>query len=440
MISDSAFSQALQRIYDAGLDFERWQAALEQLAGLLDASMTCLVRHDVTTSDGAMITVRTDVDTSRLYAEHYAKLNLFAQRAGRRPAETCMTDRSVLAKEELFHSEFYADFLRPRDVHSILSVFLLREGATRVAFGRPHRAGDWGHEEIECLKRFAPHLHRAAEMNLRLEGSRFGEASATGALDCLTEGVIIVDAESRPVFINRAADQILGEADGLGINSGGLCAAQPDESAALQRTIAAAANGQSESMHPGAVNVSRPSMRRPLSLLVAPLHKGSGWFFPRQSCAIVFIDDGRGERPLTATGYRQPDCRIATHAAGMTVCLPLNVDDSAEPMPTTSPCYMFGPFRLDVETQVLFRGGEPVVLGLRAAAVLSLLLQNAGVLVSKDALIETAWPDRAVEDSNLTVQIAALRRVLGQGGGGRWIETLPRRGYRFVGPPVTRNV
>jgi class 3 adenylate cyclase/tetratricopeptide (TPR) repeat protein len=60
--------------------------------------------------------------------------------------------------------------------------------------------------------------------------------------------------------------------------------------------------------------------------------------------------------------------------------------------------------------------------------------------VSKDVLIEAAWPGLAVEDSNLTVQIAALRRALGGVPGGEdWIVTLPRRGYRFVGPVVTKS-
>jgi class 3 adenylate cyclase/predicted ATPase len=60
-------------------------------------------------------------------------------------------------------------------------------------------------------------------------------------------------------------------------------------------------------------------------------------------------------------------------------------------------------------------------------------------LVSKDALNEAAWPGQAVEESNLTVQIAALRRVLGEApGGAGWIETMPRRGYRFVGPVATK--
>jgi len=99
--------------------------------------------------------------------------------------------------------------------------------------------------------------------------------------------------------------------------------------------------------------------------------------------------------------------------------------------------YKFGPFRLDANAGILFCGAEPTVLGGRAVALLQLLLERSGTPVSKDALMETAWPGLAVEDSNLTVQIAALRRVLAERADGQdWIETLPRRGYRYVGPPV----
>ena len=96
-----------------------------------------------------------------------------------------------------------------------------------------------------------------------------------------------------------------------------------------------------------------------------------------------------------------------------------------------------GPFRLDAQDELLFRGSEPVTLGRRAIALLRALIERPGAVISKDALIEAAWPRQAVEESNLSVQIAALRRVLGQlPGGDRWIETMSRRGYRFVGPVV----
>lgn len=98
----------------------------------------------------------------------------------------------------------------------------------------------------------------------------------------------------------------------------------------------------------------------------------------------------------------------------------------------------FGPFRLDADAETLFRGSEPVVLGRRAVTLLRLLVERAGTPVSKDALISAAWPGLTVEESNLTVQIAALRRIFAEADGGTsWIETLSRRGYRYVGPAIS---
>lgn len=98
----------------------------------------------------------------------------------------------------------------------------------------------------------------------------------------------------------------------------------------------------------------------------------------------------------------------------------------------------FGPFRLETKAAILFCDGEPVMLGQRAVALLQVLLDRAGAPVDRAALMDAAWPGLTVEDSNLAVQISRVRRALRQTPGGeRWIETLPRRGYRYVGPPVT---
>ena len=102
--------------------------------------------------------------------------------------------------------------------------------------------------------------------------------------------------------------------------------------------------------------------------------------------------------------------------------------------------YEFGPFRLDISAEILFRGADPMPVGRRAVAVLRALLERPGIPVSKDALMQAGWPGLSVEEANLTVQIAALRRVFGdEPGADRWIETLPRHGYRFVGSVVAPN-
>ena len=97
--------------------------------------------------------------------------------------------------------------------------------------------------------------------------------------------------------------------------------------------------------------------------------------------------------------------------------------------------YEIGPFRLDAEARVMTRAGVPVPLGSRAVAVLSALVERPNEYVGKDHILKAAWPGVIVEESNLVVQISSIRRVLAQEPGGeRWVETLAKRGYRFVGP------
>jgi len=100
--------------------------------------------------------------------------------------------------------------------------------------------------------------------------------------------------------------------------------------------------------------------------------------------------------------------------------------------------YEIGPFRLDPEAGVLTRDGVPTALGARAVAVLKTLVEHPDEFVSKARIIDAAWPNLVVEEGNLSVQVAAIRRVLSSADGGRWIETLSKRGYRFSGPLATR--
>jgi predicted ATPase/DNA-binding winged helix-turn-helix (wHTH) protein len=100
--------------------------------------------------------------------------------------------------------------------------------------------------------------------------------------------------------------------------------------------------------------------------------------------------------------------------------------------------YEMGPFRLDPQACLMTRMGIPEGLGPRAVGVLTVLLQHAHEVVTKSEIMISAWPGVVVEESNLTVQISAIRHVLSQvAGGDRWVETIARRGYRFIGPVST---
>ncbi|WP_207485806.1 ATP-binding protein [Arenibaculum pallidiluteum] len=95
----------------------------------------------------------------------------------------------------------------------------------------------------------------------------------------------------------------------------------------------------------------------------------------------------------------------------------------------------FGAFRLFPTRRALFRDGEPVQLGSRALDILVALVERAGEVVPRRDLIDRVWPDLVVEEGNLRVHIANLRRVLGDGrDGARYVANIPGRGYCFVAP------
>ncbi|NVZ22413.1 helix-turn-helix transcriptional regulator [Pseudomonas costantinii] len=95
----------------------------------------------------------------------------------------------------------------------------------------------------------------------------------------------------------------------------------------------------------------------------------------------------------------------------------------------------FGPYRIHPRQRLVLEAGRPLRLGRRAVEILLILLEHAGNVVSKQELIARVWPKNVVEDGNLRVHMAALRKALGDGQAGqRYIVTVAQRGYSFVAP------
>ena len=96
--------------------------------------------------------------------------------------------------------------------------------------------------------------------------------------------------------------------------------------------------------------------------------------------------------------------------------------------------YEFGPFRIDASERQLLRDGEVVPLTPKVFDVLLALVQNSGHILSKDEVMRTVWPDTSVEEGNLARNISTLRSALGERPrDNQFIETIPWRGYRFIG-------
>ena len=103
------------------------------------------------------------------------------------------------------------------------------------------------------------------------------------------------------------------------------------------------------------------------------------------------------------------------------------------------PSYEFGPFRLDLSEQMLLRDGQPLPLTPKLFDVLRVLVQNGGHLVEKETLLKEVWPDSFVEEGALNRSVSVLRKALGESPSEqKYIETVPKRGYRFVAPVTER--
>jgi Tol biopolymer transport system component/DNA-binding winged helix-turn-helix (wHTH) protein len=94
--------------------------------------------------------------------------------------------------------------------------------------------------------------------------------------------------------------------------------------------------------------------------------------------------------------------------------------------------YEFGPFRLDTAERLLLRDGQHIPLTPKAFETLLILVENYGRVIDKDELLKKVWPDTFVEEVNLAKNVSYLRKILGGEQAAQYIETIPRRGYRFV--------
>src|SRR2546421_4722114 len=96
--------------------------------------------------------------------------------------------------------------------------------------------------------------------------------------------------------------------------------------------------------------------------------------------------------------------------------------------------YEFGRYRLDASEHLLLRDDRPVPLSPKVFETLLVLIENGGHVLCKDELMKRLWPDSFVEESSLTQNISLLRKALGETDEQKFIETVPKCGYRFVAP------
>ena len=321
---DRELHALIELAYDAASDASRWPMLLQGLAEVLGCE---LVGMNFQRLDGgpAMLQCQIGGDPSwtARYEEYYAPRNIFIRA---RPDLTfsgaIRNGEAIVPDSEAMRTEYFNDFLRPLGVLHAIGMVPFRTGSVIALLSLMRRIGASSYAEVdlELLGRFMPHLQRALAIHRRLESVDLAQAAASEALDGMAVGVVILDGSGKALFLNRYARTLVDAGDGLVLGRGGLAAARPDESATLGRLVAdACGTGLGRGAGAGgSLAVTRPSGRRALTVLVAPLRARSGGFVGATPAAVVFIGDpertvdGIGDVLHRLYGLTRAEARVAT--------------------------------------------------------------------------------------------------------------------------------
>ena len=316
---ENAISQILAALYEAPLDSSKWEVFLRLTAQAVGGEAAALLLHDF--GDAQSLVARqwqVNPDAFRSYEAHYCALDVW-QQSVTRSADWLGTSEQFVPFAELERTEFYNDLILPAGIpHAILA--MVERNPSRVAnlsIYRSARAGAFDEQDLPLIRFLKPHIERAYRLHSELAASRSHGADLQAVLNSISTSVILLASKGHIVAMNRAAERVLAEHNGLHCGRDGLRAERADESASLLRLVAeATATSVGTALKSGGVLTVSRRGRPSLQLLVSPV-RGFDVDETHPVRAIVFIrDPAQRSRPAhdmlrALFGLTPAECRVA---------------------------------------------------------------------------------------------------------------------------------
>jgi DNA-binding CsgD family transcriptional regulator len=212
------------------------------------------------------------------------------------PTAVGLRDR-IVSDSDLERREFYQEIFRPLGLWHAAMINVHRDDAVLAPMSLTRaRNRPFGDGEVAALQALAPHFNRALRVTLRIRELEARATALAEMTDRALVALVLTDAFGRIGEANSSARAILAEADGLLTRDGVLRAARSDECAKLGRLIQEAAGSRLMPMS-GVMQVSRPSARRPLALVVSPTRSGASPLGRSHAISIAFADPERAPEP-----------------------------------------------------------------------------------------------------------------------------------------------
>jgi len=298
-------------IYDAALDAALWPDVLNRIGDAVGGPEILFGVYDPATGLSNMLSPRIDPARIGSLMDWAPRNPLLPLGVGQAPGKV-FTVGDFITSDQFTGTDFYNEWWHPAgyDTEPLTTNLLVDHGATGIltshhSLQRP--PFDSGQKRLFAM--LTQHLVRAVALQRRVYHLTFAGESAFGGFDELHQGFLLVDAQARPVFVNRVGRALLDARDGLLLEAGALSSPHAEDGRYLRSLIASCALEASITTG-GQAALRRPSGRLPLRALVTPVGKETAvaampWTIMQRPAAIVLISDPEAEMKARIESLRE---------------------------------------------------------------------------------------------------------------------------------------
>lgn len=300
-ITVEQFSQLVVGVYEAALTPSSWPTALDNISHAVGATGCGLVVAGPDSRTPQCATLPAEAVDS--YRAHYRDVDYVLADVESGPVGVVRSGPEVI--DPMADAEFDADWMRPNDVQDGLFVRLTDTWPTSFLIAAPRRSRPFATpERLHVVTALVPHLQQALRAQHQIAGSAHWAHDLCDVINTSTDGMVIVDAEGRVLYVNSAATAILSGGDGITVHNNHLHAQHPATNNVLARCVASAAAADEEAVPRGdTLRCPRTSGARAYLLHVLPLNIERKGASPGR-VLITVIDADREARPDKAVLQR----------------------------------------------------------------------------------------------------------------------------------------
>ena len=314
----------LSALYDGAGAEGGWDRFVAALSASYAGGRGALVLHDpFSKSGGSNSAAGWEEGYVHSYDAHYAAKNPWQARVMRQPLGIAKSAEFLVSSAELTRTEFFNDWLRPQGLATGVGLVLQRDGSRflsiSVLYPRHTEAAD--PDAIDRLQRLAPHIMRVVQLNRQIAVLEARAQAAELALDTHEIMLLVVNSAAEPVFMNKGAERVVEQGDGLKIKGAALETTWPKDSDLFHRLIADACRSRSVTgISPGgAMRLDRAVGQPPYEIFVAPA-PGAYMADPFKPLAAIFLRESIS-RPTPSLSELQHRFRLSAAEARLLTAL-----------------------------------------------------------------------------------------------------------------------